>query len=68
MLCPIETFPCIFEEIRQVEHIGQFKGNVSKWGGYKTSYAILFGIGYGTGHHISISAIHKLQNAKDKKS
>ena len=44
-LCPIETFPCVFEEIGQVEHTGQSKGNVNKWGGYKTSCAILFGIG-----------------------
>ena len=29
-LCPIETFPCVFEEIGQVEHTGQSKGNVNK--------------------------------------
>ena len=29
-LCHLETFPCVFEEIGQVEHTGQSKGNVNK--------------------------------------
>ena len=29
-LCPLETIPCFFKEIGQVEHTGQSKGNVNK--------------------------------------
>ena len=49
-------------------HTGQSKGNVTKWGQYETSCAILFGFGFEAGFHIFILAIHKLQNAKDEKS
>ena len=44
-LCPLEMFPCVCKEIGQVKHTGKSKGNVNKYGGYKTSCAILFGIG-----------------------
>ena len=49
-------------------HTAQSKGNVTKWGGYKISCTILFGIGLEGGLHIFVSGIHTHQNAKDEKS
>ena len=68
MLCPLETFPCVFKEIGQKVHTGQSEGNVNKCGGYKTSCDILFGNDLEAGLHIFVSAFLNLQNAKEEKS
>ena len=65
---PYKTFPYVLKEIGPVMHTRQSKGNVTKWSGYKISYAILFGNDLEGGLHIFGSDIHMLQNAKDEKS
>ena len=46
----------------------EMQGNCGQMRVYKTSCAILFEIDLEAGLHIFVSAIQKLQNAKDEKS
>ena len=61
MLCPLETFPCVFKEIGQGVHTGQSREMWTNWGGYIASCAILFENGLETGVHIFVLDIHTQQ-------
>ena len=65
---PFRNISMCFERNLAFNAHWAIQGKCDQVRGYKTSCAILFGIGLEGGLHIFVPGIHTHQNAKDEKS